>query len=542
MKLEVNKEHKKIRYGKMNKPFQKFKAGVAGLMIAVSMFSGAAIDTYAKTADNNSIVWNIDGLELKFSQSISSALESRLNKKPGDVISREELSKVDSLVIFVDDDTKSLSELEAITNLKSLTLYLETDNYSILKTLSNVASIEDLTIFSNNYGVIDKDMVNAMNRFGHLKKLELNDHNILEPGCEEELNKLESLKIYNGSNCDIDFSKLTNLKELDLSEIKPYDIAIFLNSDEYNTLIDNGVNIKFKDSASKNDYLCASDKLNDIINKLDIDENSTDSEKLDAVMVFVLEYLCYDESVSKAIADSEEHEALTESFYEKGKLYGALEKDSAICGNYASLTEALMDRLSIPQTSYYAESENHAWNVVKIDGEPYYVDVTWLDGLLKETQHKTETEKDGHKVIEITFDSEKAEDIIKRGEGHSLNWYRENPDQRNIAKIDQNSSHEATYIPEYMLVDENEETASLREQEATENATEIGNDQVKVNIGGKEIAIGLGALLGVLGAGAGTVIAIKRKKDKERRRRMMSQYSDPFSYTDTDSYGSGRYR
>ena len=34
MKLEVNKEHKKIRYGKMNKPFQKFNVPVNYLKLS----------------------------------------------------------------------------------------------------------------------------------------------------------------------------------------------------------------------------------------------------------------------------------------------------------------------------------------------------------------------------------------------------------------------------------------------------------------------------------------------------------------------------
>lgn len=541
MRLEVNNSHKKVSYEKNNKPFYKFKVGAASLLIGISLFSGATAAVQARDTSSNSIVWNIDGEDVKIPDELSATIESKVGKKPGEQISKEDLSEIKWLYLKVDNSITSLDFMKYFSNLKTLAIVYENDNIELLKDLSKITSLEEVTITSPNGLTIDSKTLSSIIGSTKIKKISVDGRVNFAPGSEEQLNKLETLAILNDINYDIDFSKLTNLKTLDLSDAEPYDIAIYLNTKEYNELVSNGVEIKFKDEDSREKYIKACQKLNKIVEELDIKEDSTEDEKLDAIMLYVLENLEYDKNVSETINNSDENiDSIAAPFYEDGYLYGALEKDSSICGNYSALTEALMDRICTPQTSYIARSENHAWNIVKINGEPYYVDVTWLDGLLKETQKQTETEENGHKTITITFEDETARDIIKRGEGKSLNWYRENPDESNIEKIDKNNSHEASYIPDYMLIDENDDTASIREEQASKKAEEIGDEKVSVNIGGREIVIGLGALLGVLGAAAGTVFAVKRKKEKDRRRRMMSQYSDLFNYS--DDYSPRRYK
>ena len=507
MKLEVDKNHKKIRSDKTKKPFYRFNVGVAaGMMIVVSLFSGASLDAAAKVNDASSIVWNIDDHEMEFPEAISKELEFALMKTPGSSVTRDEISYVHSLSIDVDDSVTSLSSLEVLYNLKNLTIYLKTDDCSVLKTLSNVSSIEDLDIYAYDYQTIDADTLKAINNFGNLKKLTINYSIDFAPGCEEELNKLSSLKM-NNSSWDIDFSKLTNLKELDLSSSDPYDLAVYLNSNEYQRLVDSGVNIVFENNTEKEQYLEASQKLDKIVESLDINENSSDNDILDAVMIYVLENLTYDDDVSKTYSSSGYTSGLYDKFYEGGLLYGALEMDTSICGNYSALTEALMDRLTIPSTTHLALSDNHAWNIVKINGEPYYVDVTWIDQLFNQSENH----------VSILADDENAEDVIKNGEGHILRWYREDPDEDNISRIDNNDSHIPNYIPDYMLTEESKDSISFREKEAIEEAPEVGDKQVKVSIGGKEIVIGLGALLGVLGAVSGTVVAVKKRNRKEKK-------------------------
>ena len=228
-------------------------------------------------------------------------------------------------------------------------------------------------------------------------------------------------------------------------------------------------------------------------------------------------------------------------FYQDGKLYGALYKDSAICGNYAALVEALMDRLDIPQRSYFANSSRHAWNVIKIDGEPYYVDATWLDNFTKSVQESGESyNENGDKVISISFLTKTAVDLIKEGNVDELRWYKESIDDKNISSIDKNNSHDVSYLPDYVTKVEKEEVNTS--QEPSSKSTTDLDKKVKIQIGTKEIIIGAGALVGILGLVGGTIIAVKKKREKEeRRRRMMSMWNNSGDYF-SDDFSSSRGR
>lgn len=61
--------------------------------------------------------------------------------------------------------------------------------------------------------------------------------------------------------------------------------------------------------------------------------------------------------------------------------YSAIVNHSTVCAGYAKSFQYLMQKLNIP--CYYvigtSEGEDHAWNIVLIDGSFYNVDVTWDD-------------------------------------------------------------------------------------------------------------------------------------------------------------------
>ena len=62
---------------------------------------------------------------------------------------------------------------------------------------------------------------------------------------------------------------------------------------------------------------------------------------------------------------------------------GLLQDGTAICLGYASTFQLLMDLLGIECITVvgasFGSSEDHAWNMVKLDGAWYCVDVTWDD-------------------------------------------------------------------------------------------------------------------------------------------------------------------
>ncbi len=61
--------------------------------------------------------------------------------------------------------------------------------------------------------------------------------------------------------------------------------------------------------------------------------------------------------------------------------YGALLNGKAVCDGYASAFECIMHELGYECGIVLGKSrnQNHAWNVIKVKGEYYYVDVTWDD-------------------------------------------------------------------------------------------------------------------------------------------------------------------
>lgn len=59
---------------------------------------------------------------------------------------------------------------------------------------------------------------------------------------------------------------------------------------------------------------------------------------------------------------------------------GVFWKNAAVCAGYAGAVQYLLERMDIPciyvEGSARGSAEGHAWNIVTIDGENYYVDVT----------------------------------------------------------------------------------------------------------------------------------------------------------------------
>ncbi len=91
------------------------------------------------------------------------------------------------------------------------------------------------------------------------------------------------------------------------------------------------------------------------------------------------ELLIHDYLVNNCTYDQEAEEA--GDFTSANTAYGCLIEGSAVCEGYAEAANLLFRAAGL--TSYYVEgageSADHAWNCVEIDGEYYWVDVTWDD-------------------------------------------------------------------------------------------------------------------------------------------------------------------
>lgn len=119
-----------------------------------------------------------------------------------------------------------------------------------------------------------------------------------------------------------------------------------------------------------------------------VEESWTDLEKALYAHEFLAETCSYDDSRTK-------HSA-----------YDAIVNHSAVCSGYAEAYADLMRRLGIECTFVGSGKLNHVWNMVKIDGCWYHVDVTW-DGTGHSNFLKSEqwfrSKKGGHDAPDIYY-------------------------------------------------------------------------------------------------------------------------------------------
>ena len=340
------------------------------------------------------------------------------------IISQEDLDKITSLELVI-GESKDLDFLKKCTNLEELKIYCAQEDIIFLNFLPTLTNIKKLELNASIY-TLDSNMRELIyTKLPCIEDLNLPYTITFEPGVIESLNQIKKLSINPSINCDINFNELTHLEELVINSERPYDIAIWLNKEEYNTLKDNNVKITFKENIEEK-YLEISEKLENILNSLEINENSSDEEILDEILKYAIKNYQYDEVVANATAEEKRKMGIPNIFYNGGELYATLEKDTQICGNYAAFVEAMYDRIKKPEQSYILTSVNHAWNLVDIEGKKYFVDSTWLD-------ERTIT------YNEEQLTSEEAADINIHKYMH---WYKEDPNSDFIKQTqEQNESH-----------------------------------------------------------------------------------------------------
>ena len=108
-----------------------------------------------------------------------------------------------------------------------------------------------------------------------------------------------------------------------------------------------------------------------------LDENVTDGmddyAKELAVHDYIVQNVTYDIDMLSVFETHGEHAS---------DPYGALVDGRCICSGYTTTFKMFMDMLEIPCTCTQAgdaDGEDHAWNMVQINGHWYYMDVTWDD-------------------------------------------------------------------------------------------------------------------------------------------------------------------
>lgn len=363
----------------------------------------------------------------KFTYNVFAAAQTNSDTRKYHVTTESDLKEIKELSIDVTNTPMPLF-LYYCTNLEDFTLSTYIQSETKLNTIPKLNSVKKFTLDTELEYFKKETLEEIFTSMPFIEDLTIKNMAVFEPGILESLKQLKKLEIYPVTNCDINFKELDHLEELKINSDEPYDIAIWLNKEEYDYLKKQGVKIIFKDGI-KEEYLKIANKLDEIINNLNINENSTDDEILTEVLKYATTHYHYDEDVSESLRTGAPRKEGKESssFYKGGWLYGTLERDSQICGNYASFVEAMYDRLYEPEKSYMLLSNNHAWNAINFDGKRYYVDSTWFDG--KEYQY-------GEEILN-------SEEVLEKDLGRFAHWYKEDPDSNFVKSQEENDTKES---------------------------------------------------------------------------------------------------
>lgn len=119
-------------------------------------------------------------------------------------------------------------------------------------------------------------------------------------------------------------------------------------------------------------------KVNDFNSRIqlitdEIMKSETDFDKIHSCHDYIVKNYSYDETRGSA------------------DVYNMLLTGQGTCMAYTGLFGYIMEKCDIENTTAKSEQLNHIWNVVKLDGEYYNVDVTWDDpigGVSFSTSHK----------------------------------------------------------------------------------------------------------------------------------------------------------
>ena len=439
-----------------------------------------------------------------------------------------DLRKVKDLVLVNDDSNADLSWLNYCTNLEQLVINGEIANN--MDQIIRLDNLQELSLYTR-----DTQIENSQKKLvfiGHCPKLETLDINgDFDPEYLSELVNVKNLIIHQSAY-------IHNIRDLDFVEnltIRDgqYDIAIKLSMDDINYLEGKGVNIIIDNpNFSLDDLKRVSKRLDDIAEGLNIDEKATDEEKVNEVLIYCIENLKYNPEIrEKVLKDPYKPLSYEDSklFYEKGSLYGALEREDQVCGNYTALMEALLYRVGVD--SYAMYSDIHAWNLIEVDGESYYYDATWLDD--DSIIYSTEEEGEELGSTIITFEEIPSEDVIRSGDPEllkQLTWYKVKPAdyKANPEKYEEGQlgSHKAE---NYQLVIER-----IKDEKNKDNPAK---DMYEVTIGNKKFIIAGGALFGLLAA-LGIVVSARKKKEAERIKKTNQFYGYNQDYDNIDYFSN----
>lgn len=360
MKLTTNKEHKK---GSFKKQTRRVTIKLGALALSIGIFSGCLstlvsyltnLEKVVAVTENvrNSIYYHNEDFDTNnyysyIEEKDENGLVSRIididAPKIDELITEESLQKVSFLEIDLKEN-KDISILTKMSNLETVSIEnpnLLTDEDIIIL---NQISVDKILL---NYSIEDILKINVNNN--NLKNLKTNTKILVTYADElEEQIVYTFLKNLPGNfSCDnLDYEKLDKLN----------------------------------------------DKLDLLIGEIDFTNAVSESDKAMKILEKVLSYIKYDEDI---LIYLENHDYVEEgsfidnkvTYYNDFFLSSVLDTEQeeayGVCANYSALFTIMCYKQGIESHYIYGNVAGsdlaHAWNLIKVDGEYKYVDLTNLD-------------------------------------------------------------------------------------------------------------------------------------------------------------------
>ena len=290
-----------------------------------------------------------------------------------DKIYPEDALEVKSL-IFTYKKFDSLVGLEHFKNLEKL----EIDDCGIedVSFISKLKSIKYLYLHNN--GIYD---ISPLKKNKNLRYIDISNNNITDISPLDGLDNLMLLPKIHGNSImnydlladNIDKYRENTLKEYDLVDRDTYMSFITNNNKQKCDFNDKECVINLsseQDNEMMDNYKYAMKVSKEFINN-NIKEDMTDIEKEAIISKYIVDWLDYD------------YDRLSDD-YNSEDYFACFKTKIGVCENYSNMFNILANLAgleSYPARSIKEDpfSVGHAWNVVKIDGKYYHVDLTWYD-------------------------------------------------------------------------------------------------------------------------------------------------------------------
>ncbi|NLD50272.1 MAG: DUF5050 domain-containing protein, partial [Clostridiaceae bacterium] len=317
------------------------------------------ITSEEKLADSEEVI-NFKDIKLE------EVIREVINKPEGD------LTKGDvQTIISLNAQKKDISDLDGIENLKNLLeLFLFDNNIRSIECLKEIKNLTVLDLWGNRI-----QDIGSLRELTGLNVLDLACNQIIDISPLEKLDEIRKLSLYDNSITDI-----TVLKELDSL---------------YNLYLEDSKKTTELNDELFDSYDALNEKVNSITESL-IKPGMSELDKELALHDYIILNCKYDvENYEKNTVPIESHSHI-----------GVFMKGVAVCDGYAKAMHILLSRAGIESQIITGEAvssegwENHAWNIVKIEGKYYHLDVTHDDPSLI---MKSGEEESRHDVLRHNF-------------------------------------------------------------------------------------------------------------------------------------------